>query len=48
MCYSLMIAIGYYAQLGDLMFLGIFAPMFLLLVAFAYLSFTRREEFEAS
>ncbi len=29
------------------MFLGIFAPMFVFLVAFAYLSFARREEFEA-
>ena len=44
--YSLMIAIGYYAQRGDMIFVGIFAPIFLLMIIFYILSFKRREEFE--
>jgi len=34
--YSLMIAIGYYAQLGEYAFLGMFVPIFALMVYFTH------------
>ena len=44
--YSLMIAIGYYAQREDVVFVGVFAPILLLMIAFYALSFKQREKFE--
>lgn len=34
--YSLMIAIGYYAQLGEIPMLGLFVPIFILMVYFTW------------